>query len=256
MERVWVSCRDGAQQGGRVSNAASRDVHGTAMSHAGEQRVRADAQRTRGVGGQQLDRDVALVVEHRDVEIVAALREHHVGALRAFDVEPRGPQGLRGRHGDALVLQTEQRAFGRVRVDAEEADARAVHAERLAGAHARVHRVQHQRRRHARQRGRHALVQRGVQDAQATAHEEHEHLVFRHPADTRHQRGVATEGDAGLVDRGLVVRAGDDGVERAGAAGLQCGGGAGHGGDAGGGVDAAGHGMRGVHRARLDMAQP
>ena len=62
------------------------------MPNARQQRVRANAQRTGRVGCQQLDRDVTLVVQHRHVEVVAALRQQHVGALRAVDAVAFGAQ--------------------------------------------------------------------------------------------------------------------------------------------------------------------
>ena len=144
-----------------------------------------------------------------------------VGAGGAFDVQTRSPQGLRGGHRDGLVFAAKQRAFRGMRVDAEEADARARYAQQLAGAHAGRHRLEHKVRAHAVERVAHAFVQRDVQDAQAATDEQQKHVVFRHATHPRHQRRVAAERDARLVDGGFVVRAGFDGVKRTRAAGLQ-----------------------------------
>ena len=79
------------------------------------------------VEAEQLHRDVALVVVHRDhgVELPCAqLDEHRVARHRAADVQPVGTALLDHRRGDLDVLPPEQAALAGVRIERRHRDAR------------------------------------------------------------------------------------------------------------------------------------
>lgn len=80
-----------------------------------------------------LDRYVALVVEHGEIDVMPALAQQQVGADRAVDGEAAPFQLDDGGLGDALVVVAEQAVLAGMRVDAEHADARSVLAEALGG---------------------------------------------------------------------------------------------------------------------------
>jgi len=70
------------QQSIRFRDALAGDVHRAAVARAGQQHLAADRHGAGGLRRQQLDRDVALVVQHRHVEVVFAVGQQRVGALR------------------------------------------------------------------------------------------------------------------------------------------------------------------------------
>jgi hypothetical protein len=115
---------DRTQQCIRFGDATPGNIEGGAMADAGENESRADRHRRGIAAGEKLDRDVTLIVIHRDEGIDVAPPEHEIGAERSFHLEAGAAQACGGRHGDARVVVTEQPALAGMRVDAEQTDFR------------------------------------------------------------------------------------------------------------------------------------
>ncbi len=112
--------RDGSQQGRAVGDALAGDIHRTAVAHAGQEHIGADAERAGRVRRQQLDRDVALVVQHRHVEITPALCQQHVGSVGPSTARP-SVCGARCTAGSMIcwhLRRPNSVTFGGMRVDA------------------------------------------------------------------------------------------------------------------------------------------
>jgi len=95
----------------------------------GKQHRRTDRQGGDAVGREQLRRNMALVVEHDHVGVVAGALDQRVGADRAFDVEVLSFCILDRGDDEAFFFVTEQPALARVRVDAAHRDLRLFDAE-------------------------------------------------------------------------------------------------------------------------------
>ena len=160
-------------------------------------------------------------MEYGHVKVVPALRKQQVATQRAIHGDALRTQCCRGRHGNACVVVAKQAGLGSMGVDAHEAHTWRNQPSQRACTHARQRGVLHERGREARECGSHAFMQRDVHDAQPPAHEHEEDFVFGHAAHLRDERRIATETQAGLMDRRLVMRTGDHGVHLAAPAGLQ-----------------------------------
>ncbi|MNL70987.1 hypothetical protein D3C87_1960670 [compost metagenome] len=68
---------------------------------------------------------------HGDKGVIAILTEHQIGADRPMGIDTRLPQALDGRDSYLLIVLTEQAVFTRMRIDAEDANARSIDAQRV-----------------------------------------------------------------------------------------------------------------------------
>ena len=165
---------------------------------------------------EQLDRDVPLVVVHGDHGVVLAgaqLDEDGVAGHRADHVEAVGDRFGDRRRGDVDVLPAEQPAFARMRVERRDGDRRRgmPSRQRLVGE------VDDAAQPLRRQPLRHVL-QRDMGGDVADAHvavREHHHRPA-HAGEIGQHLGMAGIVVAGLVERLLVERRGDDGADPAG----------------------------------------
>jgi hypothetical protein len=182
--------------------------------------------------GRGLDRDVALVVVHRQHDVVApfhALAEHAVGADRPAGIDAAGARTLHAGGDLLFVLRAH-----RMRVEAGHADARAgdaplpqrrVELAQRRGDQARGDQLRHFAQRHVVGEVGHAQRAGGEQQVAAAGLDlhhavEHAGALHRHRADRRHHGGLqapAARQLVGLVEphragapAGSAVRAGRD----------------------------------------------
>ncbi|MNQ97861.1 hypothetical protein D3C85_1135260 [compost metagenome] len=101
------------------------------MAHAGKDQAGTDGQRRSGTPGQQFDRDVTLVVIHGNKGVIAILAEHQIGADRPMGIDTCLPKALDGRNSYLLIIPTEEAVFTRMGIDAEDANARSIDAQRV-----------------------------------------------------------------------------------------------------------------------------
>ena len=143
------------------------------------------------------------------VDVLAA--DDEVSADGSLSINsPLAQHGDRGR-GDMVVVVAKQAVLASVRIDSKDADARVGDADVLQGAMGGLGRSHNQLRRQARQSSGEALMQRGVHNAQASAHKHHKHAVFRHVRQTRDEAGIARERNARRMNGRLIVWTADDG---------------------------------------------
>ena len=173
-------------------------------------------QRRRTARRQHLHRHMALVVDHGHADVVALAGQHQVGAVGAMRVDALGLRGAHGGHHQAVILVAEQPALPGMRVQSAHTNARAGVAEHEAGLVAGTDGVQHRLGPQVRNGAGERLVQRDMRDAQPGAGQHQEGLVQCNAKLTREVAGIAGEFHAARIHRGLVVRAADDGIRRAG----------------------------------------
>ena len=203
-------------EGRRIGAARAGDVVGAAMRDRAEQHRRADRDAERVAPAFQLDRDVALVVVHGDVGVEFAFLQQKIGAPRPGGGDAFGVRPGNRRRRDLGVFIAEKSAFAGMRVDAADRDPRLLDTEPAQGSIGRAQRAQHLLRRQAVEGLAQADMERRVDDSQARANQHKKHVVGVGPGRLGEQLRIAGERDAGLGNRGLVVRPGDDGVRFAG----------------------------------------
>ena len=177
-------------------------------AHPAGRRVHGEAQR--------LDRDVALVVEHRDhrVELAAErLDEHRIARHRALERQAPGAELLDHRQDHVDVLAPEQAAFAGMGIERADADPRPLDAE---VEHGLMGQLEHPAQPLGRDPPGHLgerHMRRDVADLEPVVGEQH--AAARAAGQLGQDLGMAGVGVARGVERLLVDRRGDDRVDLA-----------------------------------------
>src|SRR5579871_944413 len=109
-----------------VGGVASRDVEGRAVIDRRANDRNASGNVDRAFEIEELHRNVALVVVHRDHQIVRAarrLQENRVGGMRSAARNARGARAIDGGANDAFVLVAEESVLAGVRIQSADSDA-------------------------------------------------------------------------------------------------------------------------------------
>ncbi len=159
-----------------LARPVPRDIEGRAVIDRCAQDRQADADVDAAIKGEQLHRDVALVVVHGDddVELAAGgAQKDGVGRLRIGDRPAARPRGFDGGPDLRLFLHAEEPVFACVGVEPGDRDARRADAKRLAGVVRQLDHLEHARRRNAADRLLQRDVRAHVHDAQIRPHQQH-----------------------------------------------------------------------------------